>query len=108
MTDSKLIRCVFRKVDSLTSGVARIDFSARISELGRQPYSARRFFLQYADRIVFGADASPSVDYYRLLYRFLETDDEYFSYGLGDVPGQGRWQIYGLHLPDDVLAKYAV
>ncbi len=82
-----------------------VDFSARISELGRQPYSARRFFLKYADRILFGADASPDVDYYRLLYRFLETDDEYFAYGLGAVPGQGRWQSYGLHLPDNVLEK---
>ena len=34
-----------------------------------------------------------------------ESDDEYFNYGLGDVPTQGRWQIYGLYLPDDVLAK---
>ena len=24
---------------------------------------------------------------------------------LKEVPGQGRWQIYGLHLPDDVLKK---
>ena len=42
---------------------------------------------------------------YRLYYRFLETDDEYFSYDGQVVPGQGRWYIYGLHLPDDVLQK---
>jgi predicted TIM-barrel fold metal-dependent hydrolase len=82
-----------------------VDIAARISELGRQPYSARRFFLQYADRILFGTDAGPEPEYYRLMYRFLETDDEYFEYGLGDVPAQGRWNIYGLHLPDDVLQK---
>jgi predicted TIM-barrel fold metal-dependent hydrolase len=82
-----------------------IDFSARIGELGRQPYTARRFFMDYADRIVFGTDISPSLDAYRLYYRFLESDDEYFNYGLSDPPGQGRWRIYGLHLPDDVLHK---
>jgi hypothetical protein len=82
-----------------------IDFSARIAELGRQPYSARRFFIHYADRILFGTDSSPDLDAYRLYYRFLETDDEYFNYGTSPIPGQGRWSIYGLHLPDDVLMK---
>lgn len=82
-----------------------IDFSARIGELGRQPYAARRFFIQYADRILFGTDSGPDIDAYRLYYRFLETDDEYFNYNLTPVPGQGRWYIYGLFLPDDVLYK---
>ena len=82
-----------------------VDISARISELGRQPYTARRFFMKYADRILFGTDCGPDVDFYRLYYRFLETDDEYFDYGTGEVPGQGRWCIYGLHLPDDVLQQ---
>lgn len=36
-----------------------IDFSARTPELGRQPYSARDFFLKYADRILFGTDLLP-------------------------------------------------
>ncbi len=76
-----------------------VDISARISELGRQPYTSRRFFLKYADRILFGIDAGADIDTYRVYYRFLETDDEYFSYGVG----QGRWQIYGLSLPDEVL-----
>jgi len=82
-----------------------VDISARLGELGRQPYTARRFFIRYADRILFGLDTSPSAAAYRLYYRFLETDDEYFNYGLGDSPSQGRWQIYGLYLPDDVLEK---
>ena len=56
-----------------------VDIDARISELGRQPYSARRFFLKYQDRIMFGTDASPNRDAYRIYYRFLETDDEYFD-----------------------------
>lgn len=82
-----------------------MDFSARIAELGRQPYTARRFFIQHVDRILFGTDMGPDVDVYRLYYRFLETDDEYFAYHTSPLPDQGRWNIYGLHLPDDVLEK---
>lgn len=82
-----------------------IDISARIGELGRQPYTARRFFMQYADRILFGTDAGPDLSSYQIYYRFLETDDEYFNYGVEEIPGQGRWYIYGLYLPDDVLEK---
>jgi len=82
-----------------------VDISARISELGRQPYTARKFFIEYADRILFGSDFSPDLDAYRIAYRFLETDDEYFSYDASEFPKQGRWYIYGIHLPDDVLKK---
>ncbi len=82
-----------------------VDIAARINELGRQPYTARRFFLQYPDRILFGSDLGPRPEVYRLIYRFLETDDEYFNYSPEPLPPQGRWQIYGLHLPDDVLEK---
>ena len=82
-----------------------VDLSARMGELGRQPYTARRFFLEHQDRILFGTDADARPETYRRYYRFLETDDEYFSYGAGEVPGQGRWQVYGLYLPDEVLEK---
>ncbi len=82
-----------------------VDISARIGELGRQPYTARRFFTNYQDRILFGTDADARLETYQLHYRFLESDDEYFNYNLSDVPQQGRWYIYGLHLPDDVLEK---
>jgi predicted TIM-barrel fold metal-dependent hydrolase len=82
-----------------------IDISARIGELGRQPYTARKFFIKYADRILFGLDGGPDVDGYRLIYRFLETDDEYFNYNTGEIPEQGRWNAYGIFLPDDVLEK---
>ena len=34
-----------------------------------------------------------------------EPHHEYFNYGPGEVPKQGRWRIYGLHLPGDVLEK---
>ena len=82
-----------------------VDISERIGELGRQPYTARRFFLNYSDRILFGTDRPPEERIYPVYYRFLETDDEYFSYGNTEPPRQGRWQVYGLYLPDDVLKK---
>lgn len=82
-----------------------VDIAARIGELGRQPYTARRFFLDHADRILFGLDLGPDVESYRIAYRFLETDDEHFNYSAGPVPQQGRWFVHGIHLPDDVLIK---
>ncbi len=45
-----------------------VDIGARIAELGRQPYSARKFFLRYADRILFGTDMGPDPDVYRHLF----------------------------------------
>jgi len=82
-----------------------VDISGRISELGRQPYTGRRFFLEHEDRILFGSDMGPKLEEYRLAYRFLETDDEYFNYNAAEVPQQGRWCVCGLHLPDEVLKK---
>jgi predicted TIM-barrel fold metal-dependent hydrolase len=81
-----------------------MDISARASELGRQPFTARDFFLRYADRLVFGSDLLPEESMYRLYFRFLETADEYFEYP-SHASRQGRWNIYGLNLPDDVLRK---
>ena len=81
-----------------------VDIGARCAELGRQPYTAREFFLKFPDRILFGTDLIPEVDMYRLHYRFLETRDEYFAYP-SHASRQGRWNIYGLFLPDDVLSK---
>lgn len=81
-----------------------VDMSARTAELGRQPYTARGFFIKHADRILFGTDLVPSIEMYRLHFRFLETADEYFEYP-SHASRQGRWNIYGLHLPDDVLRK---
>ncbi len=82
-----------------------VDIAARIGELGRQPYTARAFFERHADRILFGADLDPDPDMYAVHYRFLETCDESFDYGTEPVPGQGRWQIHGIGLSDDVLRK---
>jgi uncharacterized protein len=81
-----------------------VDIDARISELGRQPRTARKFFLKYQDRIMFGTDTDPNAEAYRIYYRFLETDDEYFD-PAGGHHIQGRWMIYGIYLPDEVLEK---
>jgi len=81
-----------------------VDIDARISELGRQPYTARRFFIKYQDRITFGTDTPPWRDAYRIYYRFLETDDEYFDCSASHHL-QGFWMIYGIYLPKEVLEK---
>ena len=81
-----------------------VDIDARISELGRQPYTARKFFIKYQDRILFGTDTPCRAEAYRLYFRFLETDDEYIDPASAHKL-QGRWMIYGLYLPDEVLEK---
>ena len=81
-----------------------IDIDARISELGRQPYTTRKFFLKYPDRVMFGTDTTPRAEAYRVYYRFLETDDEYFDCAASHHR-QGFWMIYGIFLPKEVLAK---
>jgi hypothetical protein len=82
------------------------DIGARIAELGRAPYSSRQWFIEYADRILFGTDIMPQIAMYQVHFRFLETADEYFAYDAeAPVPTQGRWNIYGLTLPEDVLQK---
>jgi predicted TIM-barrel fold metal-dependent hydrolase len=87
-----------------------IDFSARIDELGRQPYSARDFFIKHQDRIIFGTDMpaniESSVEMYRTYFRFLETFDEAFY--MPDYDGtfdSARWPICGIGLPKEVLKK---
>jgi predicted TIM-barrel fold metal-dependent hydrolase len=80
-----------------------VEFGAREAELGRQPRRAREFFLKNQDRILFGTDMTPNEELYRNYFRWLETADEYFPYF--GYPAQGRWQIYGLDLPSDVLEK---
>jgi predicted TIM-barrel fold metal-dependent hydrolase len=80
-----------------------IETGAREGELGRQPRRTREIFMKYSDRIMFGTDEGAGEEMYRNYFRWLETDDEYFPYA--QYPQQGRWMIYGLGLPDDVLEK---
>ena len=82
-----------------------VDISARIAELGRQPLTARKFFLKFADRILFGTDGPRTPGRLDPHWRMLETHDEYFPYADDEYPPQGLWNIYGLDLPDDVLRK---
>jgi uncharacterized protein len=89
---------------------AYIDFSARLDELGRQPYTTRAFFIKYQDRIIFGTDMPANLDssleMYRTYFRFLETYDE--SFYAPDYDGtfdRARWPICGIGLPKDVLKK---
>ena len=80
-----------------------VEFGARQAELGRQPRRARQFFVEFQDRIMFGTDSEPDPKMYANYFRWLETADEYFEYW--GYPGQGRWEIYGMELPDAVLEK---
>lgn len=82
-----------------------VGFASRIGELGRQPYTSRRFFVEHADRILFSTDGPWPEARIRLYWRFLETYDEYFPYAENEFPPQGFWNIYGIGLPDDVLRK---
>lgn len=97
--DLRLVASMLEEHDNLV-----IDISGRIAELGRQPYSAHDFMIRFADRILFGSDYADSRAH-ALYYRLLESRDEYFDYGLGRTPQNGRWRIYGLALPDPVLEQ---
>jgi predicted TIM-barrel fold metal-dependent hydrolase len=104
------VGCAAEDLDRVSSMLAahdnyHVDIAARLGELGRQPYTARDFFMRWADRIVFGTDVPGDPATNRIYYRFLETLDESFPYDTEDPPGQGRWRIHGLGLPDDVLRK---
>ena len=87
-----------------------IDTAARNNLLGRQPFTAREFFIKYQDRILFGTDISfdlynEAKQVYSEHYRFFETRDEYFRTQTLNW-GKERWNLYGLGLPDDMLKKF--
>ena len=78
-----------------------VEFGAVINELGRQPNTAKRFFEDYQDRILFGKDIYKMDEYY-IYFQVLETDDEYIEYYR---KRHGLWRLYGLNLPDEILKK---
>lgn len=85
-----------------------VDVAGRVAELGRQPYTAREFFIKYQDRVLFGTDRYPGKSIqprYKIYYRFFQTQDEYFDYYDHPFPPTGEWKIYGVFLPDEVLEK---
>lgn len=82
-----------------------IETASRIAELGRQPYTARDFLIQHADRVMFGTDGPWPELRLQINWRFFETRDESFDYSEKTPPPQGMWTINGVDLPDDVLRK---
>lgn len=90
-----------------------IETSTVLSELGRQPYTAREFFIKYQDRILFGTDGGSLfgvkgwsvTKFYLAYFEFLETNNEYIDYPMQGAIDQGDWKIYGINLPDEVLEK---
>ena len=99
MSYAENLRYVADALDSYSN--LYVDIGERIGELGRQPYSTRQFMIDYSDRILFGTDIPPNRSTYQIYFRCLETEDEYFDYGRN----QGRFRIYGVNLPDEVLKK---
>ncbi|WP_370087761.1 amidohydrolase family protein [Ekhidna sp.] len=77
------------------------ELGAVIAELGRQPRFARKFMIQYQDRVMMGKDTYKMEEYYTY-FRILETTDEYFDYYR---KRHAHWKMYGLDLPDSVLKK---
>jgi predicted TIM-barrel fold metal-dependent hydrolase len=92
---------------------ADVELSAAVQDLGRAPRMIREFFLKYQDRILFGSDGNPGrgiEEFWIPHWRFLETFDEHFDHpaqlrSATGAPLHGRWRIYGIGLPDDVLRK---
>lgn len=77
------------------------EIAAVLAELGRQPRFARKFFIKYQDRLMFGKDTWQPEEYH-VYFRVLETADEYFDYYR---KRHAFWKMYGLNLPDEVLKK---
>ncbi|MDZ7374281.1 MAG: amidohydrolase [candidate division KSB1 bacterium] len=97
------LQWVSKELDSMPNYF--VEISEAVSELGRQPYTARNFLIKYQDRVLFGTDGQPNIETYRRTFRFLETFDEYFDYPWRERFPQGEWKIYGVGLPDEVLKK---
>ncbi len=78
-----------------------VGIGAIIAELGRQPRNAKKFFINYQDRILFGKDSWVPQEF-PTYFRVLESADEYFPY---HKKYHAFWPMYGLDLPDNVLKK---
>ena len=78
-----------------------VGIAAVIAELGRQPRFAKKFFIKYQDRILFGKDSWKPKEF-PTYFRVLESNDEYFPY---HKKYHAFWPMYGMDLPDDVLKK---
>jgi predicted TIM-barrel fold metal-dependent hydrolase len=100
-----------------------VDLAARLPEIGRHdPKVIHELFTKYADRILFGTDMGLSPREFIMLgsigeepnkrsevkpffdkhWRWLETWDKEIP---SPTPIQGRWNIHGIGLSDEVLRK---
>ncbi|RMF60069.1 MAG: amidohydrolase [Calditrichaeota bacterium] len=79
-----------------------VEIGAVLAELGRQPRFARKWFIKYQDRVLFGKDITHKLSEYHVYFRVLETADEYFDYYR---KRHAFWKMYGMELPDEVLKK---
>jgi hypothetical protein len=77
------------------------EVGAVLAELGRQPRTARAWFIKYQDRVLFGKDIWETSEYFTY-FRVFETADEYFDYYR---KRHAFWKMYGMDLPDEVLKK---
>lgn len=95
------------KADRLLQNLSNVylDIAARVDELGRHPYSTKKFLTKWQDRIFFGTDGPPDRKKIEIYARFLETEDEYFDYYPEHKPRKGFWKIYGLGLSSEILEK---
>src|SRR5262245_60750579 len=81
--------------------------------MGRAPLLIRKLLLKSPACIIFGSDGSPGrgiEEFWIPHLRFLDTYDEHFDHpaqlrSATGAPLHGRWRIYGIDLPDDVLRK---
>ena len=96
-------RCVGRLLDEHPN--LNVDIAARLGELGRQPYTHAGVLpaLRGPDPVRHGpgarsGDLRDPLPVPRDLRRVVRLRH-------GPGPGQGRWQIHGIGLPDDVLRK---
>jgi predicted TIM-barrel fold metal-dependent hydrolase len=102
-----------------------VDLAARLPEIGRpshDPKALHALFIKHAERILFGTDLGVSPDdelmlgsfgeepnkrsevgpFFAAHWRWLETWDRDIP---TPTPIQGRWNINGIGLPDEALAK---
>ena len=87
-----------------------VDLGARFAEMSPIARFAGHFIERYPDRVLYGTDMHYSSTMFRTTFRILETLDEHFyewDPELQTTTGAFayHWPLYGLGLPDDVLAK---
>lgn len=78
------------------------EIGAVLYEIGRQPRFAKKWFIEYQDRVLFGKDITHDLSEYHVYFRTLETTDEYIKYYR---KRHAFWRLYGFDLPDSVLRK---